>query len=153
MESTSCFCVFLIKGISHRGPMRVSAISTVLTCAGLHRMVDTNPPLWVGEGSVSLGQQFPHVNHTGHERSLPAIACHVPAGPSSPLLPSYRELVDPSFLISALGCISGVNQGLGLGGTNVCLNQVGKDGVKIWKPESGRGLSSEAIRIFIFAQS
>jgi len=44
-----------------------------------------------------------------------------------------------------------MNQGLGLGQTHISLNHVGKDGVKVWKPESGRGQSSKASSVFIFA--
>lgn len=79
----------------------------MLTDTGLCRMGDGNPPPRVGEGSVSLGQRLPRVKQPGDECSLPAIACNIAAGLGlpSPLLPSYGEIVDPHFPISAFGCI------------------------------------------------
>jgi len=125
----------------------------VLTHTGLCRMGNGNPPLWVGEGSVSLGQRRPCVNQPGEACSLPAIACNFSAGLGlpSPIPLSYRELGDPHFPISGIGCTSGMNQGLGLGETHISLNHVGKDSVKVWKPERGRGQSSKASSVFIFA--
>lgn len=58
----------------------------------------------------------------------------------------------PIFQSQPSAAIQG-KPGLGVGGTTVSLNLVRKDGVEIWTPESGRGQSSKAISILIFAQS
>ena len=144
----SCFRARLTNGLMRRSCWGQSAKTGLqqATQPGLQRLGQAGP------------QPSPRAtSQPGHGRSLLVTVCHTPAGLwfPSPLQPSDRELVEgnPHLLPPSPWPHFRGEPELRAGGTNMSLDWSEGDGIKILKPESGRGQLSETIIIFTFAQS